>query len=359
MNPLMRIMTATLIVLCCAAEVCAVEALQAAVFVGGTDGYHTYRIPALVVTKESALLAFCEGRKNSPADDGDIDLLVKRSADLGQTWSPQQIIHEEGVDAPITIGNPCPIVDRDTGAIHLVFTRNNKALFYTQSSDDGKSWNKPQEITDALKEFDFPANRVGAGPGHGIHLQGGRLIVPLWLNEEKGRNYRAAILFSDDHGKTWQTGGLVGPEIPNTNECMVAELSDGSLYLNMRARGSNLRQTARSTDQGITWSTPTHDTTLYDSVCQASIIRVPGDKDTLLFANPAGPGRTDMTVRISRDGGQTWPTSRRLYQGPSAYSDLAVTANGAVFCLAERGEKSPYERIVLMSFDLDWVTKGP
>ncbi|MCL4695405.1 MAG: glycoside hydrolase, partial [Candidatus Hydrogenedentes bacterium] len=95
------------------------------VYVSGEDGYHTYRIPALVVTNTGALLAFCEGRKNSASDAGDIDLLLKRSTDSGATWSDPQIVHEEGGEAEITIGNPCPIVDTDTGRVHLLFTRNN------------------------------------------------------------------------------------------------------------------------------------------------------------------------------------------------------------------------------------------
>jgi sialidase-1 len=53
----------------------------------GVDGYHTYRIPALVVTDAGTLLAFCEGRRGSSADAGDIDLITRRSSDGGRTWS--------------------------------------------------------------------------------------------------------------------------------------------------------------------------------------------------------------------------------------------------------------------------------
>ena len=101
------------------------EIVPTPLFVAGQDGYHTYRIPALLSTPKGTLLAFCEGRKTRRADDGDIDLLVKRSSDGGETWSPQTIIHEEGGDAEITIGNPSPVVDEDTGTIWLPFCRNN------------------------------------------------------------------------------------------------------------------------------------------------------------------------------------------------------------------------------------------
>ena len=90
-------------------------------FVSGQEGYHTYRIPALVVTTQGTVLAFCEGRKHSGGDAGDIDLLVKRSTDHGKTWSPQQLIWN---DAGNTCGNPCAVVDEPTGTVWLLSTWN-------------------------------------------------------------------------------------------------------------------------------------------------------------------------------------------------------------------------------------------
>ena len=77
-------------------------------FTAGADGYHTYRIPALLVTARGSVLAFCEGRKTGAGDHGDVDLVMKHSTDGGRTWSPQQIVHEEGGDAKITIGGSSP-----------------------------------------------------------------------------------------------------------------------------------------------------------------------------------------------------------------------------------------------------------
>ena len=107
---------------------------QSDIFVSGREGYHTYRIPAIVVSRQGTVLAFCEGRKTSSADHGDIDLLLRRSFDGGSTWQVTQLVHEEGGTAKITIGNPCPIVDRE-GTIHLVFCRDNARAFYTKSVD--------------------------------------------------------------------------------------------------------------------------------------------------------------------------------------------------------------------------------
>jgi len=73
------------------------------VFTSGADGYHTFRIPALLVTAKGTLLAFCEGRKNDRNDHGDLDLVLKRSTDGGATWSPLELIYEEGGTKKVTI----------------------------------------------------------------------------------------------------------------------------------------------------------------------------------------------------------------------------------------------------------------
>ena len=339
---------------------------QVDVFTSGTGGCHTFRIPAMVVTAKGTVLAFCEGRRKSRADDGDIDLMLKRSSDGGRTWGTLQLVHEEGDGAPITIGNPCPVVDRATGTIHLALSRNNARAFYTRSTDDGVTWAPPREITDALEGFGFPRTRHGTGPGHGIQLEvgphKGRLVVPLWLNERKGRNYRSAALYSDDGGRTWRAGGMVSPKFRDANECIVFEAADGGLCINMRHKARKRRAVAWSRDAGITWSEPQLDETLVGPICQASILALPakaGAPRPVVFANPASERRERMTVRLSRDEVKTWASSRVLHPGPAAYSDLALLADGAVACLYERGDKHPYERITFARFPLGWLAQGP
>ena len=128
------------------------------VFVAGRDGYHTYRIPSLLPTAKGTLLAFCEGRKTGRGDHGDIDLMVKRSTDSGLTWSEQAVVYEEGGGAKITIGNPCPVQDRDTGVIWMPFCRNNKRVFVTWSEDDGLTWAPPRDSAYATIPFSVRAS---------------------------------------------------------------------------------------------------------------------------------------------------------------------------------------------------------
>ncbi|OHB67628.1 MAG: glycosyl hydrolase [Planctomycetes bacterium RBG_13_60_9] len=350
------------------------------VFASGTDGYHTYRIPALLVTKNGTLLAFCEGRKNSRSDTGDIDLLVKRSTDGGKNWSRQQVVWDDGAN---TCGNPCPVVDQTTGVIWLPLTWNHgedqerqinsgsskdtRRAFVTHSDNDGLTWSKPQEITTLVKR---PGWRwYATGPGVGIQLERGkwegRLLLPCDHSDPKPDDpagYRSHVIYSDDHGKTWQLGGIISPAV---NECQVVELADGTLMMNMRNYGrvKNTRAVATSTDGGATWSPVRHDPVLVEPVCQASFLRYtrqpPADRNRLLFSNPAPPEvspRRDMTIRMSYDEGQTWPVSRVLWAGPAAYSCLAVLPDGEIACFFEAGDKQAYERIIFARFRRGWLT---
>lgn len=326
------------------------------VFTGGEAGYHTYRIPALAIGASGTVLAFSEARKNSPSDAGDIDLVLKRSADGGVTWGPMQWVHEEGGDAPITIGNPCPIVAGDN--IHLFFTRNNRRLFHTHSTDDGASWSDPKERTEMLRGVDFPWVRIGTGPVHGIQRANGELVAPIWYCSAEpgaeGIRYRSGVLLGSPDGSAWRAGGLVPERIPRLNECTVAERADGVLYLNMRAYKAGHRATATSADGGQIWTEPVPDESLPDPTCQGSILRLADGQ--FAFANiPNATSRSGLALRRSADEGRTWSNARVLETGPSAYSDLAQRGDGTLLCLFERGDQRYNEKIAIAHIDPAWL----
>ncbi|MHC4750082.1 MAG: exo-alpha-sialidase [Planctomycetota bacterium] len=338
------------------------EPEQTVVYRSGQNGYHTYRIPALVVTTRGTILAFCEGRKTGRSDHGDIDLLLKRSTDKGRTWSSQQIVHEEGGSKKVTIGNPCAVVDSDTGMVWLTFCRNNDLVFITHSNDDGLTWAKPLEITKDVKDpkWDWYAT----GPGHGIQLQHGphkgRLVIPCDCGDSKGwgqwdKKGRSLVIYSDDNGKTWQRGDITEKSM---NECEVVELANGTLLLSMRNyRGKNQRAFSISHDGGRTWSKPENHEQVYCPTCQSSIHRYSvTPKNIILYSGPGGPGRIGMTIRASYDEGRNWPVSKQLYAGPSAYSDLACLPDGDIVCLYEGGKKHSYEWIRFARFPPKWLT---
>jgi sialidase-1 len=349
---------------------------QTKLFVAGQDGYHTYRIPALVVSTEGTVLAFCEGRKYGSGDSGDIVLLLRRSADGGETWDHQQLVWD---DVGSTCGNPCPVVDRDTGVIWLLMTWNRgddlegqiidqtsvdtRRVYVTHSEDGGQSWAPPQEITHDVKLADW--TWYATGPGAGIQVERGahrgRLVIPCDHVEAGTKHRYSHVIYSDDRGQTWQLGGRTPRH--RVNECEVVELTGERLMLNMRNhdRSQQSRQVSISYDGGTTWGDIYADPALIEPICQASIRRYArpgeGNKDVLLFSNPASDQRINMTVRLSEDGGETWSAQGCLHSGPSAYSCLAVLPDGDVACLYEAGEEHPYEAIVYARFSVEWLDR--
>ncbi len=344
------------------------QCTQEKLFVSGDGRYHTYRIPSLLLSAQGTLLAFAEGRKHGHGDAGEIDLILRRSFDNGRTWGPIEVLISE---PGMTCGNPCPIVERESGAIILPFCKNlaeggekiicegkaPRTVWVTRSDDDGITWAEPREITASVKKPDW--TWYATGPGHGIQLRSGRLVVPcdhiVGVDFDRERDpIHSHLIYSDDSGATWQLGAIVESE---TDESAVAQLEDGSLYLNCRnGAGGKRRGVARSLDQGESFAEFYWDDTLIEPVCQASVETLTGGR--LLFANPASTERENMTVRLSSDSGRTWPSSRTLHPGPAAYSDLAVLPDGDICCLYEAGEQHRRETLTLARFNLAWVTEN-
>jgi sialidase-1 len=342
---------------------------QTDVFVSGDDGYHTYRIPAVVRAGNGDLLAFCEGRKDRGGDWGNIDLLLKRSSDGGRTWSAAQTVWDDGEN---TCGNPCPVLDETTGTLWLLLTHNlgsdrerdivartskgTRTVWVTSSTDHGVTWKEPVEITSAVKDPSW--TWYATGPGVGIQIQegphAGRLVIPCDHNyddaAEKTHLSGSHAIYSDDHGKTWQLGGVIRPRV---NECQVAELFDGwgTLLMDMRSNhGRNVRAQSLSHDGGATWSAPVDAPTLIEPVCQASLLR--HEPNLLLFSNPGAKTRVNLSVRASADDGKSWRDIAVLHTGPSAYSCLVSLSPTEAGCLYERGETRPYEKIVFARFSV-------
>ncbi|HEY4414414.1 MAG TPA: sialidase family protein [Verrucomicrobiae bacterium] len=341
-------------------------------FVAGQGGYNTYRIPALVRSTNGTLLAFCEGRKTSSSDSGDIDIVLRRSTNNGATWLPLQLVQEEGGNATITIGNPAPVVDEMTGAIHLLFCRNNSRVFHTVSTDDGMTWAPRTEITATAKLSSW--NWYATGPGHGIQLhygnQAGRLVVAcdhITTNNVNGIH----TIISDDHGATWQLGAINDAAAGvSPNETMGVELAanapgnGSSVYFNSRESGSTAgtRAESWSNDGGSSFSGPgTNRTSFICPVVQGSLLRwsmaaAGAGTNRILFACPNDANaRVNISIWSSLNEARAWGAPKLIYAGPSAYSDLASTTSGDAALLYEQGESSPYETITLARFNAAWL----
>lgn len=376
----------------------------APVFRAGELGYALYRIPGVIVTANGSVLAYAEARKSARGDWGATDIVLRRSTDGGRTFSPTRIIatvpgphaknpaalaQKLATEGEVTYNNPAAIAGRKPGVVHFVFCIEYMRAFYLRSDDDGLTFSTPREITSAFEGFRPAYNwRVLAtGPGHGIQLRTGRLLIPVWISTATGghahRPSVAATIYSDDDGRTWRAGDIALPNqgdwtIPN--ETAAVELADGRVLLNARTESKVHRRLLTTSPDGATrWSTPRFHPQLLEPICMASMVRHSlkrtGGRNRLLFSNPDNltradgtepPGRNrdrkNVTVQISYDEGTTWAMKRTVDSGYSGYSDLAVLPGGGILLLYERSAEgaaqfAPVE-LTLARFNLEWLTEG-
>ncbi len=355
------------------------------VFPAGMSGISVYRIPGMVVTAKGTVLAYCEARRDSKKDWGEIQIRLRRSIDSGRSWEPAVHIAHLGDriegnphnktdgDREQTVNNPVAIIDRNTGSIEFLYCVNYARCFSMRSMDDGITWSKPVEITNSFEPFrsKYDWKVIATGPGHGIQLTSGRLVVPIWLAYGKVGDHApsaAATLYSDDHGQSWQAGDIAVPnegELGNPNETTIAELSDGrAMLVSRNVSKPNRKLITISPDGARQWSRPAFHDSLWEPICMASILSHPSKPGTLIFSCPhtlnrdgSGNGlparsakRENLSVQLSYDDGLTWPKIKTLDAGKSAYSDLAVLPDGSILCLYEGDVK-----IVCARFNLEWI----
>ena len=325
-----------------------------------SDGVECYRIPAIVTAPNGDVIAAIDERVPNCGDlkwSKDINIIIRRSADNGKTWSDIETV----VDFPYgqSASDPSMIVDETTNEIFLFYNFMNldteKDIYYlhvVKSSDNGKTWSQPQDITSQITKPEWQKDFKFITSGRGIQTRSGKLLHTM-VNLNSGLH----VFGSDDHGKTWY---FIDTPIQPADESKIIELVDGTWMINARVNGAGIRYVHTSTDEGKTWTTR-EEPELIDPGCNASIIRYTSkedgyDKNRLLFSNAKSKkGRVNMTVRISYDEGKTWSEGKTIYEGSSAYSDMTVLDNGDIGLFFEQDEhsKNPF-----VSFSLDWLTDG-
>lgn len=321
----------------------------------GEGGYGEYRIPG-IVTWKGELVFCCEARAASHDDWGRIDLQIRGEDGLRHTFVPFGGKTGEGRTAALregdTLNNPTLIADGDR--LHLLYHVNYRYAFHAVSLDGGRTWTRHREITDAYREFDCDWNVCATGPGHGIRLESGRLLVPVWLANgeiEPGEGYRvrhypsvSGALYSDDGGETWHAGALFADhgERKDANETACACLSEGGVLFSIRHRGERrCRSLAVSEDGGETVSRQWMEESLHDPMCFGSLYAEGG---TVLFSNcDSQQGRVNLTLK--RKNGDAWEKIATVDE-IGGYSDLAAQ-NGKIRMLYERTVDGKIPEIVL------------
>jgi sialidase-1 len=323
------------------------------------DSVSCYRIPAIITAPNGDLIAAIDERVPSCGDlkwSKDINIVIRRSDDNGKTWTPIEVVIDfpEGKSA----SDPSMIVDKITGDVFLFYNYMNldteKDIYYLhvmKSSDNGKTWSKPEDITSQIAKPEWHKDFRFITSGRGIQTSTGKLLHCM-VNLNSGMH----LFGSDDHGKTWY---FIDTPISPANESKVIELADGTWMVNARANDKKgVRYVHTSSDEGKTWITKA-EPQLIDPGCNASIIRYTSIKDgynknRLLFSNAKSKkGRTNMTVRVSYDEGKTWTEGKTIYTGSSAYSSLTVLENGDIGLFFE---KDKHTKNIFASFSLKWLT---
>lgn len=349
---------------------------------GDTLWVHDYRgcfanhTPGLIVTARGTAIAVCARRRDSMSDGGhEGDVLLARSEDGGRTWSRQQVLYEEaGV-----LNYVGPIVeDRVAGKVFVSFwkipavVRDDTGFFcrhaaagggflLLESADEGRTWSPPIPIHPAANADGWTAWNNNCV--HGIQLAGGRhagrLVMPAFGFKAGEPGYvegiRGGLLLSDDHGRTWRAGPVLGE---GSDEVCLVQTGADEIYIShrMNSRATGRRHFARSRDGGETLCEQGEHADLACRALHAGLIGIGGPDgapEALLFSNPPG---LQMAVCVSRDRGRTWSTPKPLHTGGLArYSDLAQTADGTILCLYTNGSVRDSEKISVARFDPAWL----
>jgi sialidase-1 len=359
------------------------QRVKTPVFISGTEGHKTYRIPAIISLTNGSLLAFCEGRVKGSGDFGDINIVIKKSADGGNTWSALQTI----VDADsLQAGNPAPVLDLTdpaypNGRIFLFYNTGNnqegevrkgngiREVWYKTSADDGTTWSNAVNITTQVHQpmqpqfnpaYNFKGDwrSYANTPGHAIQFLKGKYKGRIFVagNHSSGNpqknfmDYAAHGFYTDDHGKTFHLSETVN--LPGSNESMAAELSNNRLIMNSRNQKGDIRARiiSLSNDGGATWSKAYFDTVLIDPVNQGSLLAIGSKKGktTLAFCNAADTKNRDhLTLRISFDEGVSWEKNILVDEAEAdtqkdftAYSDMVLLNTQKIGILYERDNYS-------------------
>lgn len=326
------------------------------VYVSGTEGYKSFRIPAFIKAPNGDLLAFCEGRVNNAGDFGDIKVVLKRSTDNGNTWSALQIVASND---SLQAGNPAPVVDLtdprfpngriflfyNTGNGHEMEMRKGKGhrdVLYKTSTDNGNTWSDPVDITTQVNRINQPEinpawnfkedwRTYANTPGHALQFHEGKYKGRIYIaaNHSSGdpkpelRDYQAHGYYTDDHGTTFHLSQTVPFE--GSNESTAAQLTNNSLMMNSRNQTGKYRVVSLSKNGGETWYKTFIDYHLPDPICEGSLLNIgtKRGKSILAFCNDADTvNRDSLTLRISFDEGKTWKKKFLIEPKGTAYSDI-------------------------------------
>ncbi|MBR1549257.1 MAG: exo-alpha-sialidase [Bacteroidales bacterium] len=326
----------------------------------GDYGSANWRIPALLCLDDGTLLAVNDKRKYNESDlPEDIDIVYRRSTDLGKTWSePQTMIAGQG--RGLGYGDPA-LVQCANGEVLCLFAGHNGyfqstvakpiSVFLIHSSDRGRSWSDTVNLTSVLWDATSGYHGAFVASGNGLRLKHGRhagrvLFAASLLRDGQyvSDNY---VLYSDDNGRSWHRSQLA---FSGGDESKLMELSDGRLLISVRrsgARGYNL-----SEDGGESWGEQGLWEEMATNACNGDMLRV---NDTLILHSiPNSMQRERVSIFSSSDEGRSWHSPVSLFEGPSVYSSLTLLPDGTIGAFIEQNPSVACE-LWYYRFNLAWL----
>ena len=335
-----------------------------------------YRIPAVITAKDGSIVAVTDKRKYNEGDlPQDIDIVCNRSTDGGHTWSePYTIALGTGVnhgfgDCALAWSNDDNgLIAGFVGGVGLWNSTPSNPIrsYISRSYDNGQTWTEPEDITDFIfgDNCIVPEHRTWRasffGSGNGLRTSTGRIMFVAAIREGSAQSLNNYAVYSDDNGQTWQVSGRASV---GGDEAKVTELVDGRILMSIRHGGN--RWYNISEDGGETWQPTT--STWYDitaPACNGDMIRFTSenqghDKNRLLHSVPYGSSRTNVSVYVSYDEGETWPVRKCIVPYSSAYSSLCILPDGTIglYVEEEYSGASGYST-VFYNFSLNWLTDG-
>lgn len=353
----------------------------------GQDSSDNYRIPALTTTHLGTVIAAIDKRNNGNADihpNNNIDIVVKRSTDVGKTWSPSTYVW--GQNTTKTMSDPSLLTLQD-GSILLMANMGSsfgKSEAYNpsnpdasirpvacKSKDDGLTWSDTIDLAGRI--YAQIPNLVSSFITSGNLLQikrgpfAGRILGVLVTRYSTGGKYGNHIVYSDDNGVTWSASPNNAAEGFGGDEAKVIELNDGTILLS--SRKYNARLFNKSSDGGITWGTAYQNFDIADPNCNGDMIRYTSTldgncKDRILHSIPYNIGsyaRQNVSLLMSYDEGKTWPVKKTITPGESGYSALTILPDNTIGILYESkefdGTENEYD-IYFTKVSLDWLSNG-
>ncbi len=335
-------------------------------FSGGDYGSVNFRIPAVITADDGSIVVAVDARRDVPGDlPNNIDIMVRRSTDMGDSWSEAATIADFGA---FGASDPSLVKDRNTGNLLCMFA-SHQGLFQStplhpirfqvcRSRDNGMTWSAPTEHTGQIYAPGWYAAWLASGSAH--QMRSGRIVGAIGVRQDSGNVISNFMIYSDDGGQSWNYKPAMASAVGD--EAKIVELDNGNLMMNIRNRTPDCRKIVVSEDGGDSWGEPYYQVELIDPAVNGDFIRYTSvldgyDRSRLLFSIAAHPTtRKNLTLFLSYDEGATWPVSKVINPGLSGYSCLTVLSDGTIGCFYENGEYEEFQ-LYFTRVSLDWLKK--